>query len=381
MRITHLHLENWRNFRRVDVDLAGRVFVVGPNAAGKSNLLDAIRFLRDIAEPRGGFQAAVGDWRGGVSKIRSLHARKNPNVVLEVKLLIEKIEWRYRLEFGQDNLRRPVVRAETAWKQGKIVLDRPDKEDGTDPELLGETSLEHSRSNVEFRPISEFLGQIRYLHLVPQLVREPERSVGRTRDPYGGDFLEQLAALQKNNARVFKGRLKRINDALRVAVPQLTELKLERDIKGIPHLQGLFEHWRPDAGWQTESQFSDGTLRLLGLLWAILDGSAPLLLEEPELSLHPAIVRVLPGVFSKLGDKAERQLFVSTHSEQLLADPGVGLEEVLLLQPTSDGTEVLPASKHAQIKALLEGGMPLSEAVMPAVAPRDVQQLTIAFEE
>ena len=54
MRFTRLHLENWRNFRELDVPLGERVFLVGPNAAGKSNLLDALRFLRAVAEPGGG---------------------------------------------------------------------------------------------------------------------------------------------------------------------------------------------------------------------------------------------------------------------------------------------------------------------------------------
>ncbi|MCC6394681.1 MAG: AAA family ATPase, partial [Bryobacterales bacterium] len=49
MIISQLVLRNWRNFRTVDVRLTDRVFIVGPNASGKSNLLDSIRFLRDIA--------------------------------------------------------------------------------------------------------------------------------------------------------------------------------------------------------------------------------------------------------------------------------------------------------------------------------------------
>jgi predicted ATPase len=52
--ISRLKLKNWRNFRQVDVELRERVFVIGPNAAGKSNLLDALRFLRDVAKPKGG---------------------------------------------------------------------------------------------------------------------------------------------------------------------------------------------------------------------------------------------------------------------------------------------------------------------------------------
>jgi len=54
MVITRIKLKNWRNFKQVDVDLRERVFVIGPNASGKSNLLDALRFLRDVAKPKGG---------------------------------------------------------------------------------------------------------------------------------------------------------------------------------------------------------------------------------------------------------------------------------------------------------------------------------------
>src|SRR4030042_925642 len=85
MIISHIVLKNWRNFRHVDVDLGNRVFLVGPNASGKSNFLDAIRFLRDIAKPGGGLQKAVTE-RGGLSKIRCLAARQNPDIEIKVKL-------------------------------------------------------------------------------------------------------------------------------------------------------------------------------------------------------------------------------------------------------------------------------------------------------
>ncbi|MDD9852741.1 MAG: AAA family ATPase, partial [Deltaproteobacteria bacterium] len=67
MMISRVKLKNWRNFREVDVPLRERQFIVGPNASGKSNLLDAFRFLRDIAKGTGGgLQKAIED-RGGVS--------------------------------------------------------------------------------------------------------------------------------------------------------------------------------------------------------------------------------------------------------------------------------------------------------------------------
>src|SRR5271167_3134659 len=86
MIVTHVVLKNWRNFRSVDVPLRDRTFILGPNASGKSNFLDVFRFLRDISKPQGGgLQKAIKD-RGGISKLRCLHARRETDVRIEVNL-------------------------------------------------------------------------------------------------------------------------------------------------------------------------------------------------------------------------------------------------------------------------------------------------------
>lgn len=53
---TSLSLENRKNFRKIDSPIDQRVFLVGPNASGKSNWLDVFRFLNDIAKVGGGFK-------------------------------------------------------------------------------------------------------------------------------------------------------------------------------------------------------------------------------------------------------------------------------------------------------------------------------------
>jgi hypothetical protein len=355
------------------------VFLVGPNASGKSNLLDAFRFLRDVADPKGGFQAAVAK-RGGVSQLRSLHARRYPNVAIEVEMHLDSNDgpWSYRLELSQDNQRIPKVSREIVRHGTKTIVERPYADDTNDPSRLTQTFLQQVNANREFRVLAEALAEVRYLHLVPQLVREPDRSVGRERDPYGGDFLEQLA---RTPTRTLNSRLGRIAAALKVAVPQLEALELSRDsTTGIPHLKGLYKHWRPRAGWQTEEQFSDGTLRLFGLLWVFLDGTAPLLLEEPELSLHAGVVRYIPQMLARLGRKSGRQILVSSHSAELLADPGIAPDEVLVLQPTSEGTAVSVAADDDQVRALLEGGLSVADAVLPRTAPANAEQLALFAE-
>lgn len=378
-RFAGIKLGNWRNFTSVDTDLQRRVFLVGPNASGKSNFLDVLRFLHDIVSIGGGFREAVRK-RGGVSKLRSLAARQPSDIHIRVDLGGNESGsiWRYELRFGQDSQQRPVIKEERVLQSSQEILVRPDENDKSDPERLTQTHLEQVNVNRDFREVATFLTSVRYLHIVPQLVREPDRSVGRPNDPYGGDFLEQIA---RTADKTQKSRLKRIQDALRVAVPQLAELELWRDERGTPHLRGKYEHWRPQGAWQMEEQFSDGTLRLLGLLWAVQDGSGPLLLEEPELSLHSEVVRFIPQMFSRIQRRTGRQIIISTHSSELLKDEGIGLDEVLLLQPGEEGTSVRPASSYDEVKALLEAGVSLAEALIPRTRPSKARQLALFGEE
>ena len=368
-------LENWKNFAHVEIPLQRRVFLVGPNASGKSNFLDVFRFLRDLASSGGGFQEAVNR-RGGVSSIRCLAVRRNPDIAVSVVIETGKDRpcWEYELRFCQDSQRRPLVRKEKVIRDGETILERPDEDDLQDPERLTQTHLEQVNVNRPFRELVEIFQSVQYLHIIPQLIREPDRSIGRTGDPFGGDFLEQIAKIPEKTRN---SRLKKIQEALRVAVPQLGEIELWRDEKGTPHLRGKYEHWRPQGAWQTERDFSDGTLRLMGLLWAILVGTGPLLLEEPELSLHPEIVRFLPQMFARIQRKKKRQIIISTHSSDLLRDEGIGLDEVLLLQPTSEGTDVRTADTIKEIRALLEGGVSLADAIIPKTRPERSEQLTL----
>ena len=381
MFVSHLRLQNWRNFLVVDTKLTERVFLVGPNACGKSNFLDVFRFLRDITSPGGGLQKAAND-RGGLSKIRCLAARGDPYVLIDIELrptAPNERRWRYSLKIGREprGFRRTIVKEERVWKDGKLIDDRPDSNDIKDVERLIQTHLEQINSNQAFRPIARYLESVSYLHLVPQLVRNPEAFAGpgiQSGDPFGRNFLERVARTPKATRL---SRLRKIEHALQITVPQLRNLSDVIDESGIPHLEAVYEHWRPHAGKQREDQFSDGTLRLMGLLWALLESDPLLLLEEPELSLNAGVVKHLPSLMYRLQKQQKKQIMLSTHSCDLLTDPGIGPEEVLVMSPNEEGTQVTQASSIREINDLLQGGLTIADAVQPRMVPKNVRQLQL----
>jgi len=377
MYISHIKLRNWKNFKNAEAALGLRVFLIGPNAAGKSNLLDVLRFLRDVAN--NGLERAVGA-RGGVSAIRCLAATRYSSIDIEVALADGgNGDWRYRLSVNQDYAQRPVVREEVVYKQEEELLRRPTGDDGQDPLRLTQTALEQVSENQPFRAVADFFKSIYYQNLLPQVVRDPRgfSPLPVQNDPYGRDFLLRL---WKTKPQTRDSRLTKITKALQSAVPQLTELQVVLDDSGVPHLIGSYSHWRPHDARQNESQFSDGTLRLLGLLWTVYEGSGPLLLEEPEMSLHPEVVRRLPTVFHRINRsrKELRQFIVSTHSEEMLRDEGIGPEEVLRLEPSPNGTLLL-APDEADRKAMA-AGLTAADVLMPRAAPENIRQLAFGFE-
>lgn len=381
MQITRLRLKNWRNFRSLEVPLQEVTYLLGPNASGKSNLLDVFRFLRDVSKPKGGgLQTAIAD-RGGISKLRCLHARTDNEVLIDIELGSspdEPRQWRYVLGFKPEGkgAQRILISREEVWQGSSTrpLFQRPDAADLKDPMLLTQTRLEQIGANAGFRELAEFFGATVYLHLVPQLLKFADKIGGQRLDddPFGQGFLERVA---KTTERTRDARLKRINKALSLAVPQFKELRFMKDDLGHPHLEALYAHHRPNAGWQSEEQFSDGTLRLLGLLWSLQEGNALLLLEEPEISLNDAIVKRIPLILDRLqrDRKTRRQIIVSTHSEALLSNPGIDGRGVVLLQSGTDGSKARILNEDES--QMLLHGLSVAEVVLPKTRPESVQQL------
>ena len=385
MIISKIELFNWKNFHRCEVGVQERCFVVGANAAGKSNFIDALRFLRDVAKQGGGLQTAVRV-RGGITKIRCLAAREQSNVKLAIELSesdSRELCWHYELNFKhtgggiRENQVKIVSEKVFSGREQRYVLDRSAETLGEDEETLKYTYLEQPNANKDFRVIQQFLQNVEYLNVVPQMVRESASSSysGDKEDYYGRNFLKRLALLNDNTRR---SSFRKINEFLKLAVPQLEELSFVKDEIGVPHLEARYVHWRTRGSKQQEMQFSDGTLRLIGFLFALIDSNGVLLLEEPEINLHPGIVAQFPEFIAKIQrvKKGGRQVFITTHSYDILSNEGIAPEEVLLLTNSPEGTEVEVLSNVEKAKNILAAGFSMADVVMPLTKPWSIESMS-----
>ncbi|MDO5681654.1 MAG: AAA family ATPase [Propionibacteriaceae bacterium] len=375
MRITRVGASNWRNFKNINVLVDSRLFIVGPNASGKSNLLDLFRFMGDLAASGGGLSSAL-DRRGGLSKVRSLFARNNAGGRLVVDFTLadgqDTRQYILSVKGAQGGKNQPIVHEEVVIKNGEEILRRPDANDVEDPERLTQTHLEQISANQSFRPLAEYFSKVRYVHLVPQVIRNPRWLAGASGEAHGSDFIAQMNATPQKTRDAW---LRRMEKALKPVVPDFESLTIEVDATGQPHLIAGYRNWRERQAKQNEVDFSDGTLRLIGLLWTLVSAPANrgvLLLKEPELSLNAAIVRMLATMLAVAQRDATMQVLLSTHAPELLDDEGVLPREILVLRVTGDGSSAQLLSEIDEVADELAADLPKSDAVQSLVAPPEL---------
>ena len=395
MIISRLILKNWRNFQSVDIPLNPRTFIMGPNGIGKSNLLDALRFLADISRPDGGFSFAL-QIRGGLEKIKFSAAKKKEAVELEVHLadsVLSETYYRYSLGITADPSGSPKIAYERVRKSGELILDRSDKMNVSNATSLDKTYLETVRSttirtvsistNNDIKELASFLGSIGYLNFNPMLFRhlDPFPPADIPGDPFGRKILQRAAKLTASER---EKRIRVMDDILKMAMPQMSKLRFAPSNKSDSiDLEGTFDIGRPRAKFR-QDRFSDGTLAAFAILWSYWEEGPLLLLEKPEAYLNSETIHRLCLIMymgAVLPDK--KQLIITSHSAEFLKDDlfPIKPKEIILLVAGSckDGSRAFLASDITQIMEDLENGMSIDEVVPFYGRPMNVIEMISEF--
>lgn len=361
MKITQIYLRNWRCFSSASAPIGSRLIITGPCGSGKTSFLDAFCFLHDLACGQS-LEEAV-EKRGGLSHLRNLEARyPETDVILMVSLRDnQKKDWIYRLRFGEEGSYL-VVKEEIIWQASTLVMRRPDREDKKNTVRRKESCLSPRLITPSLEALASIFRALHYENPQPELLRNLKVTMALGSDFSRHDLLTRIA---QTPDRIRKIRLKRISEVMTRLIEGFGQLRIERDYFGRWHLAASCSHWRPRVSWQNWTQWPDGSLRLLSIFWSILEKDTPLLIEEPEIGLHPEAVSFIPGIMRELGRISHRppQLIITTHHPCILKDRTIKPAEIVLLIPDKRGSKVVVGWPKNLIVAFLENRALVTEEV------------------
>lgn len=303
---------------QTQVDFGSLTALVGPNGSGKSNVLLALRFVADSLQM--GLSGAITR-RSGIDAVRRWSAGHPFNVEISLEVRLAGGSGTYRFELRGDRAEEYSVKLEEAelfsenerhyfrvengeWKDGPLGL-RPQ----ADPQTLALTLV---AGDSRFAPLAVALQSISVYSIFPDTLRTPQRySPQRPMDAHGQNW---ASILKDQPSRTWKPDLVR---ALQKLTGDIEDLRVS-PVAGYLAVQFRHASETRKPKWFDASQESDGTLRVAGIITALLqDPPVPVVgIEEPELTVHPG---AMPLLFDYL-QQASRfsQVVVTTHSPELL---------------------------------------------------------------
>jgi predicted ATPase len=375
MRLHRLEIHNYKSLRNVAIEPTPLSVFVGPNASGKTNLSDAIDFLRHIYA--WGLEKAVA-YKGGYESICYRDSRRSK----------EPIAFRVVLEFPEfsvvfpysDKEPEPTVfglidhsfsfKARTAgipsnfaivseqiiyssrngsdiFQEKRRIIRDGERVEGLSDAELEDFWLEQQGGELESslilpmveslrRPTKSFeslMGSLRVFQLDPRSCRE---SGVPTPNPDLDRAGRNLPVALDHLKKVFPEEYDAVLTAARRVMPSLEAIETDwthtRSLALFLKERGIRRHW-------TSEDVSSGTLQMIALLVAAFDPRIPLVvIEEPENSIHPWALRSLVEAFRLATEK--KQILLTTHSPILLDQ--VRPEEVWIVQKPGTETRVDP---------------------------------------
>jgi len=343
--ITNIMLANYRSLGpRLQISPARLSVLVGPNGSGKSNLLDACSFVRDSVTQ--GLTAAITH-RGGIDSVRRRSQGRPFDVHIELDIRLSGGSAHYAFVITGDRKEEYRVKSETAsvtgggevfrfervgsdWKGLEGVAPRIDEQS------LALTALGGTR---EFKPLVDFLSGITVYSIFPDTLRVPQRfDSSRPMEEHGGNWVSVLRDLVKDaNAK---------KDLVRGLAKLTGDIEDVRVTSAAGHLIAEFKQrskTKKSKQWFDAAQQSDGTLRVAGLLTALVQQPPlPFIgIEEPELTVHPG---VLPMLYDYLRQSSEvSQILLTTHSPIILDVLDLERDAVFVVQRVNGITDVKKA--------------------------------------
>jgi predicted ATPase len=364
-RITKVWAKNFRSIESLELELEPLTVLVGPNASGKSNIVDVLRFVSDAV--RNDLDSALTSRKGDHAARRSHSRRTFTDITIGFVIALENssIEYEFVMRLYRDGRHKVVNEAACVkladhkdsedWrieiKGGRMVSPRLRRRPQEMPNALYDAMYSRSMvasatsdgtelafpfsgfpfataliSTVSFddylsiqRSLTEsasFLAEMRFYHIFPDALREPQLMASKyPLEERGENLASVIGEMKRKNSSYFP----ELVTALSQVVPGIQDVSVTA--AGGYLVVRLLHGGNSSGGkgiWLDASQESDGTPRTLGLLAALYQDPTPpfITIEEPELTIHPGALAVLADVILETSRRSS--LLVTTHSPELL---------------------------------------------------------------
>lgn len=360
MRITRLRAENFRALGKIDLELRPLTVVIGANGAGKSSLLELLELFRRLEKPAH-FAQSFAPWGGYAACV--FYGASEPRIRLGITASDDKQTLEYDIDlFGEQAgffvQSERLIQRRSGQASSAPLLTRADAtvtlyDPKTSPGVGhgSHTTLAKFRQRVsEIERLLEALKQISLWQVhrfqPSEQVRSPQQLQPTTvPSPDGSDLFSALYSLKTERRDSFRQLLQ----ALQSAVPELEEL--EFPLAGAGHVNLTWKQKDFPRVFYS-NQLSDGILRFLWIVTVLhtVPDNGLVMLDEPELSLHPQWVMLLASILRKAS--ARTNILVATQSAELIRwlEPG----ELVIADIGEQGTTLTNAADMRDLKKWLE---------------------------
>ncbi|MFL6231690.1 MAG: AAA family ATPase [Thermoanaerobaculia bacterium] len=348
--LTRLRVQGFKSLHDVDIELAPLVVLMGPNAAGKSNLLEALLLLSRLATeqtltaafepplrgypleafslPEKGLEGLLQQERADLSLEAEVQlARREPllyrvGVQTQPKTGALEISDEYLVRLKRDKTPKQKPRIE---RSGESLIVRQLGESGHprhEPLGLNHTLVSNRQFTGEHRypDFDRLRGELsawQTYYLDPRVsMREPQPPREVTDIGPRGEWIAPFLYRLKES-ETYRKHFLAIGRALRSAIPTVEDLDVDLDPR-----RGILDILITQDGTPYSSRVvSEGTLRVLALC-CLAGNPWPgelIAFEEPENGVHPRRIEVVADLLGSIAERGQSQVVVTTHSPTLIA--------------------------------------------------------------